>query len=227
MQTNADAVTEAQGDNAHLPPCAPSQFTGSRAPPRRLVIASTFDPLGIEGPLHVWLSSLTGLCAQVSWVGYGMVISGLRDRESVWNANASGLNVLLLRWSDLRRESCADGAGAPQGLLDALRLSCAVRRGPTLVVIPPTTEAIASSSTTTTTTTSGGGGGASVPSESESRGDGQGLGNDGGGGGGGGSSDGASSKGADDAASHATTHPFWTASRMRRTRPEAAARSPE
>lgn len=57
----------------------------------------------------------------------------LCDPESTWGANreATGLNVLLLRWSDLPPH-------ADEQLVAALRASSFVRRGPTLVLLPPT-----------------------------------------------------------------------------------------
>ena len=85
----------------------------------------------------MWLTMVTGLRAEVSWVGYGMVIATMRDRNGAWLSNSSGLNVLLLRWSDLRRDSCPTGADAAEQLFAALRESCAARRGPTLVIMPP------------------------------------------------------------------------------------------
>ena len=39
----------------------PSPTTFDRGPTVRVVIACTFDPLGLQGPLHVWLRRLTGL----------------------------------------------------------------------------------------------------------------------------------------------------------------------
>ena len=126
-----------------------------------LVIAATFDSLGLQGPLSIWLRALVGLdfCTP-QWVGYGMVIESIRDEQSAWNANASGINVLLLRAQDFARAhqlsrsqlDAGDGAGeastteaAIVALLDALRDSCSRRRGPTVVLLPPTSDADASS----------------------------------------------------------------------------------
>jgi len=129
-----------------------------------LVIAATFDSLGLQGPLSIWLRALVGLefCTP-QWVGYGMVVESIRDEQSAWNANGSGVNVLLLRAQDFARAlqlsrsqlDAGDGAGdggeastteaAIAALLDALRDSCSRRRGPTVVLLPPTSDADASS----------------------------------------------------------------------------------
>ena len=105
-----------------------------------VVVACTFDPLGLQGPLTVWLKQLTGLRCQLSWVGYGMVVDAIRDEDSSWNRNSKGLNVLLMRWDDLFRASRLAGhvvTNAAAELNAALRASCAVRRGHALVLIPP------------------------------------------------------------------------------------------
>ena len=107
---------------------APTRFPdGSEAP--SIVVACTYDPLGLQGPLQVWLRQLTGYSCELQWVGYGMVMDALCKQESVWNANSSGLNVLILRWSDIGDSSEATFAA----LVDALR----ARRSPTLVLMPP------------------------------------------------------------------------------------------
>jgi hypothetical protein len=85
-----------------------------------IVIAATFDSLGLQGPLSIWLRALVGLefCTP-QWVGYGMVVESIRDEQSAWNANGSGVNVLLLRAQDFARAlqlsrsqlDAGDGAG--------------------------------------------------------------------------------------------------------------------
>ena len=64
-------------------------------------------------------------------------MDALRDARSVWSGNHAGLNVLLLRYSDL--ESNAEAA-----LVAAVRTSSAARRGPTLVLLPPASAEAAS-----------------------------------------------------------------------------------
>ena len=114
---------------------APTAFS-DRARRIRVVIACTFDPLGLQGPLHVWLRQLTGLPCDISWIGYGMACDALLDGASAWGANTSGVNVLLLRWADLRRTG-ARQPDPPSEILRALRNSCASRRWPTVVMLPP------------------------------------------------------------------------------------------
>ena len=114
---------------------SPTAFS-DRARRIRVVIACTFDPLGLQGPLQVWLRQLTGLPCDISWIGYGMASDAMLDGASAWGANSSGVNVLLLRWADLRRMG-ARQADPPSELLRALRSSCASRRLPTVVLLPP------------------------------------------------------------------------------------------
>ena len=114
----------------------PSTFSDGLAP-TRIVVACTFDPLGLQGPLHVWLHSLTGLRCEISWVGYGMVLDAVADASSAWGSNDGGLNVLLLRWCDMRRANYSALEDAAALLLEALRASIARRGAPTLVLLPP------------------------------------------------------------------------------------------
>ena len=126
------------GMAATPPAVRPTEFA-DKSRRHSVVIACSFDPLGLQGPLQVWLHQLTGLRCALHWIRYGMTIDALRDPESAWGANRSGLNVLLLRWSDLGR-SASDEKACASDLVAALRGSCAARRGPTLVLLPPTTE---------------------------------------------------------------------------------------
>eukprot|EP00315_Gephyrocapsa_oceanica_P054617 CAMPEP_0185491398 /NCGR_PEP_ID=MMETSP1366-20130426/14668_1 /TAXON_ID=38817 /ORGANISM="Gephyrocapsa oceanica, Strain RCC1303" /LENGTH=472 /DNA_ID=CAMNT_0028100157 /DNA_START=87 /DNA_END=1501 /DNA_ORIENTATION=+ len=114
----------------------PSTFSDGLAP-TRIVVACTFDPLGLQGPLHVWLHSLTGLRCEISWVGYGMVLDAVADASSAWGSNDGGLNVLLLRWCDMHRANYSALEDAAALLLEALRASIARRGAPTLVLLPP------------------------------------------------------------------------------------------
>lgn len=43
------------------------------AGPLLVTVACTFDPLGLCGPLQLWLQQLAGLPIQLRWVGYGSV----------------------------------------------------------------------------------------------------------------------------------------------------------
>lgn len=118
----------------------PSRFRAGSA--HRVTIACTFDPLGLQGPLQVWLRRLTGQCCVLSWVGYGMVLEVLRDKQSTWNCNReapSDLNVLILRWQDLSR-ACVGEADPAGAVIAAVRASSTVRRGATLVLLPPTSD---------------------------------------------------------------------------------------
>ena len=94
----------------------------------------------------MWLNRLTGFKVEVAWVGYGMVVDALRDSASAWNRNVAGVNVLLMRCSDLLRS--ANGEAPPKSgdddlkvavhtIVQAARASSAMRRGPTLVLLPP------------------------------------------------------------------------------------------
>lgn len=147
-----------------VPPC-PSSFDPSATAKLKvasIVIAATFDSLGLQGPLQIWLRFLIGLSSITpQWIGYGVVIDTIRDQQSAWNSNTTGVNVLLLRAQDLVRAQQLSRASAPDAaaaadeaeledatadLLDALRGSCAMRRGPTIVLLPPTsTEGAAAS----------------------------------------------------------------------------------
>ena len=101
----------------------PTQFAKKAMSPR-VVIACTFDPLGLQGPLHTWLQRLTGQRCALHWVGYGMVLESLLKPTSIWCESFRGrsLNVLILRWSDLKR------ADERKALLAAMRACCAARR---------------------------------------------------------------------------------------------------
>ena len=110
----------------------PTQFSGGSAP-ASVVIACSYDPLGLQAPLQVWLQRLTGQRCALHWVAYGMLMDVLRDRTSVWGTNGD-LNVLLLRWQDLSRSQIRGGAAE---LVAAVRSSSMARRGPTLVLLPP------------------------------------------------------------------------------------------
>eukprot|EP00966_Prymnesium_polylepis_P158300 3658957-Prymnesium_polylepis.1 len=115
----------------------PTQFDVA---PQQVVVACTFDPLGFQGPLNVWLERLVGLRTSVQWTGYGTTLEVLCDAHSVWNANSAGVNVLLLRLCDLtpERESSETAAKETlEALVSAVRGSCAMRRGPTIVLLPP------------------------------------------------------------------------------------------
>lgn len=117
----------------------PSSFASEAERALPVVVACTFDPLGLQGPLTVWLRRLTGLRASVQWIGYGMVLDALSDPRSAWNANDNGVNVLLMRLCDLLREPVAGitAAQAVDDVVAAVGSSCAARRGPTVVLLPP------------------------------------------------------------------------------------------
>lgn len=121
--------------NVGLPFVHPSEFSGTTPAPT-IVIACTFDPLGLTGPLTTWLKKLVGFRCTVHWVGYGMVFEAVHNQRSAWGTNRNGLNVLLLRWTDLDRCNAGHTAAA---LVEALRHSSAARIGSTLVLIPPCT----------------------------------------------------------------------------------------
>ena len=90
----------------------PTEFFGTE--PASVVIACSYDPLGLQGPLTVWLHSLTGQRCALRWVAYGMMIDALRDPKSAWCTNdaATSLNVLILRWHDLGVSCEADAAAS-------------------------------------------------------------------------------------------------------------------
>lgn len=137
-----------------LPTAAPTTFADG-TPKIRVVIACTFDPLGLQGPLQVWLRRLTGLPAEVAWIGYGMVLDAIQDTTSAWGTNASGVNVLMLRWCDLVRSTTGEPAQQTSdqavddqavALIAALDGSCGRRKGPTVVLLPPASSAAADDS---------------------------------------------------------------------------------
>ena len=128
--TGLSGVAQPTTFSASLPSRATSQ----------LVVACTFDPLGLFAPLQIWLQRLTGLSIAPQWVGYGVVSEALSEPGSAWNVNRDGMNVLILREADLKRGS-ADLSS--EHLLDVLDKSCARRRGPTIVLLPPTPESSA------------------------------------------------------------------------------------
>ena len=123
-------------------PAYPTQaILGGKSSSRpRIVLACSYDPLGLQGPLQVWLHRLTGLPATLDWVGYGMLLEAMRNPKSAWNTNSFGINTLLLRWSDLDRID-QNQDSSPASLIAALSTSCAGRSGKTLVIVPPTSEA--------------------------------------------------------------------------------------
>ena len=128
---------EAEGRCCSIGDMASTTFASATA---SVVIACTYDPLGLQGPLQVWLNACTGFDCELSWVGYGMVTEALSDGQSAWCSNVSGLNVLLLRWNDLiRTVTTGEHAIREEGMLliEALRTSCMRRRGPTVVLLPP------------------------------------------------------------------------------------------
>ena len=117
------------------PPVRPTRFSNSKPAPN-VVVACSYDPLGLQGPLAVWLRRLTGQRCAVHWIGYGLVLDALSDPGSVWCTNY-GLNVLILRWSDFGR-SCA--AKQDENVAAAIVTALEKRCGPTLVLLPPLTD---------------------------------------------------------------------------------------
>ena len=64
-------------DAAQRPAIHPTEFS-SQTPLASVVIACTYDPLGLQGPLNVWLGQLTGLRCTLDWVAYGTVLQHCR-----------------------------------------------------------------------------------------------------------------------------------------------------
>ena len=113
---------------------------------RRMVVGCTFDPLGLQGPLSVWLDQVTGLRCEIQWLPYGVVTESISDMNGgPWNQNNSDMYVLFLRFEDLLRdgdtiiERAAGTAHPGWDLIEALRRSCKLRRrgAATLVVLAP------------------------------------------------------------------------------------------
>ena len=84
----------------------PTNFPDAGPPITTVVIACTYDPLGLQGPLSVWLRQ-TGLRCDLHWIAFGSVLDAIRDLSSVWSRNHAGLNVLLLRDCDLGDDTMA------------------------------------------------------------------------------------------------------------------------
>ena len=128
----------AEASATSSPSIQPTQFADDgQAISPRVVVACTFDPLGLQGPLHTWLRRLTGQRCSLHWVGYGMVLESLLEPTSIWCEAFRGrsLNVLIMRWSDLKR------ADEREALVAAMR-ACALRHGQaTLVLLPPSADA--------------------------------------------------------------------------------------
>ena len=104
----------------------PTSFEASCAD---IVVASTFDPFGISGPLQLWLERLAGFRPRLRWVGYGLhsIVSALTSAQSEWNANSRGVNLLFARDCDLGRTS--DDAVSAAQLAQALAESAGMRKG--------------------------------------------------------------------------------------------------
>ncbi len=102
-----------------------------------VAVAASFTAFPIVRPLQFWLNEVLGLDARVEMADAGQVVQTLLDPRSVFAANQSGLNVILLRWEDWDR-------GAPHGLEETVRLlvsslatSATSSRVPHLVCICP------------------------------------------------------------------------------------------
>lgn len=81
-----------------------------------MVLACSFDPTVLSGPLILWLEGLTGLPIRLQFVGFGATLEALRDPRSAWNANRAGVNALVVRLCDLEREEAAAAEGRPATL---------------------------------------------------------------------------------------------------------------
>jgi len=141
-----------------------------QAEPLAVVLACSFDPTVLSGPLTVWLERLTGLPTRLQYVGFGATLEALRNPQSAWNANQAGVNVLVARLCDLEREGSAEAAvrapgvvqgGADDGasganpdaaipgsllLAHALGTSLASCVGRTIILVAPPPEACTASS---------------------------------------------------------------------------------
>ncbi|CAK0830985.1 unnamed protein product, partial [Prorocentrum cordatum] len=158
MRPRQDA---ALGGKFELP--RPTDF-GPAAEPLRVVLACSFDPVGLSGPLSVWLERLVGLPVALQYVGFGAVLDALRDNQSAWIENGAGVNAFVGRLVDLEREAERAGEACgfalePRGsplepsscalpwggrlLAAALGGSRAAREGRTVVVLAPPPEALA------------------------------------------------------------------------------------
>ena len=113
------------------PAIEPTHFSAAEPAPS-VVIACSYDPLGLHGPLQTW-RRLTGQRCVLHWVVYGKLLEALSNPESAWCTNSSGLNVLILRWADVGAEAAA--------FVAALRAASEAWRCPTLVLLPPGAEA--------------------------------------------------------------------------------------
>ena len=117
----------------------PTHFDEATAP-LQVVVACTIDPLGFQGPLSIWLKRLLGLRVELQWAGFGTVLDMMRDPQSVWNTNRTGVNLLLLRLCDLVPLDDTSLPAARQALdmlVTAMHVSSSTHRGPTIVLAPP------------------------------------------------------------------------------------------
>lgn len=121
------------------PSFAPQPSTFSGGVPTNVVIACTFDPLGLYGPLQTWLEVLTGLRCSLQWIGYGVVLDALRNPSSAWHADDKSVNVLVMRAQDLCARPGFEGDTSAEvaAYVDALRATSRLRRGPTIVLLAP------------------------------------------------------------------------------------------
>ena len=76
-------------------------FTSSaNVPKQEVVIGGTFATDFLEAPLRVWAGAI-GMSLNVRWVPYGTTFDALDRKDSLFNENIEGCNILLVRATDL------------------------------------------------------------------------------------------------------------------------------
>ena len=100
----------------------------------KIVISSTFTADPIKDSIQFWLEKLQ-MTGQVVLSPPFQVLQTLVDPKSILRANAAGLNVILVRWTDLtHRDQFSAGAPA-EDLAAALRSCVNESRVPHLVIL--------------------------------------------------------------------------------------------
>ncbi|MGH3378939.1 MAG: HAD-IIIC family phosphatase [Actinoallomurus sp.] len=108
----------------------------------QVTLAASFTAEPVEPVIEFWSARL-GLPISVSFAGYDQVFQGLLDSDGPLARNAHGLNVVLVRWTDLlrARDSAAPDADRPREvaaeLAGAVRDAAARWAVPLLVVVCP------------------------------------------------------------------------------------------
>jgi FkbH-like protein len=101
----------------------------------RIAIAASFTAEPIEPILHFWARRL-GTPFEAVFAPYNQVVQTLLDPGSVFASNRRGVNVILLRASDLAQGQMGSAAMAEQAKANARQLADAVRAASPRLTVP-------------------------------------------------------------------------------------------